>query len=126
LSLQKKEMREMQSTIGDNIVTELFALDRLDTLILDRGFQRNIETKVKNSLGRDYVDFETSSGDSKFQLMKKSLYESFKLPYSYEEVQQDYSEGSVEKVDNTSAISEIVETSNPLKSNIHRMLFVMV
>jgi hypothetical protein len=68
----KKMFSEILKTMGRNIMKELFLLDQTDSLSKSN-FRRYIEVKVKNFLGRDFLDFESISHIHLFEKMKKSL-----------------------------------------------------
>jgi hypothetical protein len=72
LKKQKNMLNGMKNLIIKNIRNELFALDMIQPLS-KRMFRRCIESKVKNCLGRNFIDFENLSNVCKFEIMKQTL-----------------------------------------------------
>ena len=72
LKKQKNILNGIKTLIIKIIRNELFALDMSQPLS-KRMFRRCIESKVKNCLGRNFIDFENFSNLCKFEIMKKTL-----------------------------------------------------
>lgn len=72
LSQSKKQFSSILKNMGKNMMKELFLVDKVDALSKGE-FRRYIETKVKNFLAGEYIDFENISHVHLFEKMKKAI-----------------------------------------------------
>ena len=68
----KSTLSEILKNMGKKVIKELF-LDHMEFLS-KTNFRRYIEVKVKNFIGKDFLDFECASQIHLFEKMKKTLF----------------------------------------------------